>query len=130
MPVFLSNDWVEAQNKLFSGLSLDDDINAQIQFSVSGTPEGQVDFFWTFREGRLEACQPGLAPDPKVTITTTYGDSRAIQDGSLDPSVAFMQGRLKIGGDMSIVLRLLPMLSSPDYARARDELANSTEIGG
>lgn len=49
--------------------------------------------------------------DADVTMTADSDTFREILDGSLNPTTAFMSGRLKIDGDMGAAMRLAPALS-------------------
>jgi putative sterol carrier protein len=42
----------------------------------------------------------------EVTLTADADTFRRILDGDLDPTAAFMQGRLKVDGDMSAAMKL------------------------
>jgi putative sterol carrier protein len=52
--------------------------------------------------------------DGELTLTVAPDDFARLRDGSLDPVVAYMQGRLKIAGDMSALYALLPSIPLPD----------------
>lgn len=45
-----------------------------------------------------------------VTMTADAETFREILDGALNPTAAFMSGRLKIDGDMGAAMRLAPAL--------------------
>jgi len=47
-----------------------------------------------------------------------------LRSGSLDPDVAYMQGRLKVSGDMAAFFDLLPLAGSPAF---REALARPAE---
>ncbi|MEL7151804.1 MAG: SCP2 sterol-binding domain-containing protein [Pseudomonadota bacterium] len=49
--------------------------------------------------------------DAEVTMSADTDTFREILDGSLNPTTAFMSGRLKIDGDMGAAMRLAPALS-------------------
>lgn len=49
--------------------------------------------------------------DAEVTMTADADTFREILDGDLNPTSAFMSGRLKIDGDMGAAMRLAPALS-------------------
>lgn len=49
--------------------------------------------------------------DADVTMTADADTFRSILEGSLNPTAAFMTGRLKIDGDMGAAMRLAPVLS-------------------
>ncbi|KQS55866.1 sterol-binding protein [Brevundimonas sp. Leaf363] len=45
-----------------------------------------------------------------ATVSMSWDDFIALSDGKLDPMMAFMQGKLKIAGDMMIAQKLAPLL--------------------
>lgn len=45
------------------------------------------------------------------TISVAKDDFEKMAAGTLDPTMAFMQGKLKVAGDMSIAMKLGPMLA-------------------
>lgn len=49
--------------------------------------------------------------DAEVTMIADADTFREILDGSLNPTAAFMSGRLKVDGDMGAAMRLAPALS-------------------
>lgn len=49
--------------------------------------------------------------DADVTMTADADTFRDILEGNLNPTSAFMSGRLKIDGDMGAAMRLAPALS-------------------
>ena len=53
------------------------------------------------------------AGDGELTFTTTPDVLALLRDGTLDPAVAFMQGRLKVAGDMATFYDLLPDIPVP-----------------
>lgn len=50
--------------------------------------------------------------DADCTITLTKDDLMSLAKGELDPMGAFMSGKLKIGGDMSVALGLQKLFKS------------------
>ena len=59
----------------------------------------------------------GPAPsEPDVTFTATPADAQALHDGTLDLSVGFMRGQVKMAGDPGALLQLLPATSGPKPA--------------
>lgn len=53
------------------------------------------------------------AGDGALTLTTTPEVWAKLVGGDLDPVVAYMQGRLKVAGDMSALYDLLPTIPLP-----------------
>jgi putative sterol carrier protein len=45
------------------------------------------------------------------TIKLAWDDFLNMAQGKLDPTMAFMQGKLKVEGDMSIAMKLQPILA-------------------
>lgn len=45
------------------------------------------------------------------TLTLSKADFEAMARKELDPTMAFMSGRLKIAGDMGVAMKLQPVLS-------------------
>jgi putative sterol carrier protein len=79
------------------------DINAVIQVVLTG--EGGGDYFMELAGGSFKTGK-GKAESPKLTITQSVADWREINAGRLNPQMAFMSGKLKISGDMSLAMKL------------------------
>lgn len=78
-------------------------INAVIQIVLTG--EGGGEYYMTIEDGKFSTAR-GKAASPKLTITQSVPDWRAINAGTLNPQMAFMSGKLKISGDMSLAMKL------------------------
>jgi putative sterol carrier protein len=50
------------------------------------------------------------------TIVVAKSDFDQISEGKLDPTMAFMQGKLKVNGDMSVAMKLQPLLAKARQA--------------
>ena len=48
----------------------------------------------------------GVADSPNITIPISSGDYLDMLNGKLDGQMAFMSGKLKIKGDMSLAMKL------------------------
>lgn len=46
-----------------------------------------------------------------ATISVDWDDFQKLIAGQLDPTMAFMQGKLKVAGDMSVAMKLQSVLS-------------------
>jgi putative sterol carrier protein len=72
---------------------------------------------WARVDGGAVAEKGESAPaDPAdVTFTATPADAQALHDGTLDLSVGFMRGQVKMAGDFGALLQFLPLTagSSP-----------------
>jgi putative sterol carrier protein len=45
------------------------------------------------------------------TIVVSKDDFEAMGEGKLDPTMAFMQGKIKVNGDMSVAMKLQPLMA-------------------
>ena len=45
-----------------------------------------------------------------TVVSMSWDDFMAMSEGKLDPMMAFMQGKLKVAGDMMIAQKLAPLL--------------------
>jgi hypothetical protein len=87
---------------------------ATVQVVVTGAPDGDAKFHARLDDGVVAQAALGTQPAPDVTLTASYPDAGAMAAGELDPSVAFMQGRLKTAGDPGLVLDLLASAAARD----------------
>lgn len=80
---------------------------------VTGGPDGDERGTLRLLDGRpVEALE---AADADLTLTLTAAEATAVVAGELDPSVAFMRGRLKTSGDNGLVLRFLAATAAPAF---------------
>jgi putative sterol carrier protein len=84
------------------------DMRAVIQFDLSGEGGGQ--WFATIVDRTLNVST-GQAPAPTVTLTTSAQNYLAIVNGELKPMAAFMQGKVKVKGDMPLLMKLQGIFS-------------------
>lgn len=58
-------------------------------------------------------CQRGAPANPDATFNMTDGDFEAVCLGKLNPQIAFMQGKMKIKGNMAKASKFTPDLFPP-----------------
>ena len=49
-----------------------------------------------------------------------------MQSGELDANAAFMQGRMKVAGNMAKFMQLLPLTNSPEYKALQEQVRQIT----
>ena len=128
MARYLSQEWLDRHRELAAGQPEWPGVSARLQYVVTGTPDGDVRYHTVVRDGRLVEAALGDIADPDVTFTQGYEVNLQILRGDLDANAAFMQGRVKVAGDMGKVLDLLPLTSDPDYRRVQEQLVAETDL--
>lgn len=61
-------------------------------------------------DGVVEGGKGEPPSAPNATITQSLDTFKKVQSRQLDPQMAFMQGLLKISGDMGLIMRLAQLL--------------------
>jgi putative sterol carrier protein len=81
-------------------------MDATIQLKLAGSQPGQ--WFITIKDTQCTVSQ-GVANAPRLTVSTDSENFMKIFTGQMDGMQAFMQGKLRVTGDMSVALKLLTM---------------------
>ena len=128
MATYLSQEWLDLQRELAQDFPVRPGASARMQYVVTGAPGGDVKYATVIEDGTITSATLGADPDAELTLTTTYDDSVRILNGELDANTAFMQGRVKVTGDMGKLMALMPLTQSPEYKAIQAEVAAQTEI--
>jgi putative sterol carrier protein len=81
-------------------------LDAVIQFKFTGDEPG--DWYAVIKDGKVDVAQ-GEHESPKMTLTADSSDYVKIFTGELDGMQAFMQGKLKLAGDLNLAMKLTQM---------------------
>jgi putative sterol carrier protein len=127
MAKYLSQEWLDEGLKLAQEFPERPGATARMQYVVSGAPEGDVKYFQVLDNGKINESTIGEDPNADFTITTSYEDAKKIQDGELDPNAAFMQGRMKVTGNMGKLMALMPLTQSPEYKAIQEKIRAVTD---
>jgi len=127
MPKWLSQEWLDKTREMAEGQPERPGASARMQYVVTGGPEGDIKYYWVLENGKLQEAKLGEMPDPEVTLTQTWDDALKIQKGELDANAAFMQGRIKVTGNMAKLMSLLPLTNAPEYKQLQTEIQGITE---
>jgi putative sterol carrier protein len=105
---FLSPEWADALKAELNG-------NDEFRKAASGhqakiqqvitTGDGITHYWITIADGRID-LGVGDVEGEDATITQSYEAAAALARGELSPVTAFMTGRLKITGNMGMILGL------------------------
>ena len=82
-------------------------VTAVYQFELSGDDGGV--FHAAVDDGKATVVE-AAHDSPNITITMTAEDFAAMLDGKLNATSAFMDGKLKVKGDMSLAMKLQSLL--------------------
>jgi putative sterol carrier protein len=91
---------VEAAVKALGERLGDADLDGSVKFVIDG-------------EGAIRIDATGVSADDgdaDCTVTADADTFRALLDGEIDPTAAFMSGRLAIDGDMGLAMKLGSLL--------------------
>src|SRR5215211_2175422 len=127
MPKYLSQEWLDEGKKLAEGQPDRPGASARMQYVVTGAPDGDIKYYWVLENGKLLESQLGEITDADFTLTQSYDDSVKVQKGELDANAAFMQGRVKVTGNMAKLMSLLPLTNAPEYKQLQEQLQTITE---
>ena len=121
MAPFLSVDWlgqVAAAAKSDDGLrTAAGGVTLTVQQIVTGGPDGDKAWYLRFIDGEVDVVA-GRADGPDVVFRESLETATRVSRGELSPAEAFASGRLKIGGQIGLLVRHHDM-----FARLRDALA-------
>lgn len=120
---FLSEEWARAlkealnANEAFRRGTLGQTVRLQ---QVILTPEGEVRYWIRIEDGTIDLGLGDVA-EPHATITQDYGTAVAMARSELSPVTAFMTGRLKVSGDLGVLMGLAgPFSQLPEVMRQLD----------
>jgi putative sterol carrier protein len=90
--------------------------NASIQQVITG-PDGQTDYWIKIDDGSID-MGVGDAATPDATITQSYETATALAKSELSAVTAYMTGKIKIGGNLGLLLGLQTVLARLPAAMA------------
>jgi putative sterol carrier protein len=82
-------------------------VDAIIHFKFTGEEAGE----WNARikDGKVDVAQGAPPNQANMTLTADSADYVKIFTGELDGMQAFMQGKIKLGGDLNLAMKLMQM---------------------
>jgi putative sterol carrier protein len=128
MAKYLTQEWLDLQRELAQEFPERPGATARMQYRVTGGPDGDVVYHQVIEDGKMLESQLGEDPETEFTISQTYDDSVKILKGELDANAAFMQGKMKVDGNMGKLMSLMPLTQSPEYKAIQAKVAEQTEL--
>jgi putative sterol carrier protein len=78
-------------------------VNAVVQYHLTGDEGG--DWIITIQDGKCSVAE-GVAEKPTVTLTAEAQDLKDVLTGKANGMSYFMQGKLKLAGDLNLAMKL------------------------
>src|SRR5262245_4213405 len=128
MPQYLSQEWLDEFVKLAADQPPRPGATAKIQYQATDGPAGDIDYYWIVDEGKFLDAQLGTIDGADFTMTTAYDDAVKVQKGEMDATAAFMQGKMKVAGNMAKMMSLLPITNSPEWKSLQEKVNAVTDF--
>lgn len=131
MARYLSQAWFDEVNEAARKSTALRDGTAGMQLTlqqvVTGTPEGDLRYWVRIDDGTVETGLGTAADDgpPHATVTQSYETAEAVINGGLSAEEAFLGGRIRLRGDIGVLLRHQSVLNS--LGDAFDDVRRGTE---
>ncbi len=127
MAKYLSQEWHDKAKELAQTFPERAGATARMAYVVSGSPDGEIVYHQIIENGKVLEQGVGMCENPEITMTVTWDDSVKVQKGELDANAAFMQGRMKVAGNMAKLMALMPLTMSPEYKSIQEALREHTD---
>jgi putative sterol carrier protein len=89
-------------------------VDLSVQFDVSGGTDGDISYSLAIADGQADT-ELGPLEGADVTVGSDWETSQAIAKGELNVQMAFMTGKIKVGGNMAKIMMHQGVLN--EYAR-------------
>ncbi|MGH8979709.1 MAG: SCP2 sterol-binding domain-containing protein [Acidimicrobiales bacterium] len=114
-----SPEWVDAFTRAVADLTPEPGVSFRMRQVVEGGPDGTLQVTLEVGTGgsaggivlRVRPSgAPGAGdvgapePEPQVTVKVAYEDAVALARGELDPATLLREGRVKVRGDLSVLV--------------------------
>jgi putative sterol carrier protein len=127
MAKYLSAEYLDMQKELAQDFPERPGASARMQYAVSDGPDGAIKYYQVIENGRMTESTLGEDAAADFTLAMSYADAVAMAKGELDANAAFMQGKVKVTGNMGKLMALLPLTASPEYKAIAQKVNEQTE---
>jgi hypothetical protein len=121
MAGFLTDEWLDELAGVARGASVDPTLHLRVQQVVPDGPDGREVAYVVEVGGGTVSVHRGRRDGVDLTFTQDLATAQAIHRGELSAQAAFMEGRLRLGGDLRAVIDRAGALAAIDdvFAGAR-----------
>jgi len=128
MVKYLSAEWMALTKELAAEFPETPGATARLQYVITGGPDGEVRYYQVIDNGHTVEHALGEDPEAEVTLTSSYEDKMKVDKGELDAPAAFMQGRVKVTGNIAKVMALLPLTNKAEFKAMQEKVREQTEF--
>lgn len=126
---YLSDEWIDAADAALAaawesarvGSDERSDGSTTLGYTITGAPQGKATYHLFTGENGAGVAAGKPEGDADATMELDYDTAVQIARGETSPQVAFMQGRLKLGGDVTLLIKGAERLSAMGDALASIE---------
>jgi hypothetical protein len=127
VPEWLSDQWCEEVAALAGSRPEVPGGNGTVSLTVTRGKGIAAAYHWAYKDGTPGAGGVGQMADADLVLTIGEADAALVVAGDVEPSVAYMRGRLKAAGDGGLLLGWLASTATDAYAEWRRRVA---EVAG
>lgn len=120
---WMSPEWAQAAAQLTDLLPEIPGADGTVSFAVSGGRRQEAGFRWSYQNGKAAPGVAGMDASADLVLLAAGDDAIEVLKGQVEPSVAFMRGRLKASGEGGLLLGFLKSTISPEFAAWRRAVA-------
>lgn len=128
MARWLTQEWLDESVVLAATQPHRPGVSLRLQYRITDGPDGDVGYYWIVLDGQLAEARLGTLEDADATLVESYEDALSMQQGRLDINAAFMQGRVRVEGDVARLLSLLPVTMSAEFKQFQEALLERTQF--
>lgn len=129
MAEWLSEEWLKEMAALADSRPPLEHASGTVSLAITAGRGRDVGYHWEYRDGVPGGGGVGVGTDAKLALAIARDDAWTVLAGEVEPSVAFMRGRLKATGDGSLLLEFLQSTTTGGYREWLQRAQKLTEGG-
>jgi putative sterol carrier protein len=123
---WLDDDWASGAASSVTLLPTAPGLSGSVSFALSegsGRNRREAGFHWRYDDGAPVDGDAGVNADADLVLLISGEDAVDFLAGRVEPSVAFMRGRLKASGDGGLLLGFLRSTTDSKFVAWREKVA-------